>query len=572
MTEISEKKLQVMDQKNNFFVQRKKYMAVKNRVKSTKEDLKKIDDNFDNIVNRHQRQEDMDQIKDLEAEKSHLCCRVEEIKGEIEELTSTIENLENDFETVTQHKQDLSRKAAQFKDRLQQMEKMSDNLAVYGSFMPNLLKAINRNRNRFSKLPLGPIGRYLEVPNKKYRPVIEQIISHAVSAFIVNNSKDEAELLNIFRTEFPNVKPPTILQRRFQSQVYDTSKYGVRPPPQTTLCLNEINCKEPNVLNVLIDTKHIEQILICDNMNTARKLSEHEENVPNNLKLTYVLNPMCEMYPQPSFRIYMHQRRECKYIQVSSTERKAQMKEQLNEVVLRLEDVKQKYSSIEDKTLQSKRKRKELHTKMSTMSREVSSVTEQIEELSESTSEPRFEEDALIEEKLALEKRVEELVAEEEVEKAKWEDLKGTLEVNSVDLQEKEKEFEAEEARVATMKSSIYQMEMELGAITGERSSKLTQVREFEFQLNEEKKLSEIKQIEISQLSSMAGPKVVTNRTREEVNDMIRTLRSKQKISSSMKETLQDVKLLIDDGEERHGQLNKNLTMAVDHQEEVSYF
>lgn len=61
---------------------------------------------------------------------------------------------------------------------------------------------------------------------------------------------------------------------------------------------------------------------ICENMTMGRKLTEHTENVPRNLKRVIVMDPLCEVYPQPNFRIYSWQPKRCNFIQVSADEKR----------------------------------------------------------------------------------------------------------------------------------------------------------------------------------------------------------------------------------------------------------
>lgn len=57
-------------------------------------------------------------------------------------------------------------------------------------------------------------------------------------------------------------------------------------------------------------------------MTMGRKLTELTENVPRNLKRVIVMDPLCEVYPQPNFRIYSWQPKRCNFIQVSADEKR----------------------------------------------------------------------------------------------------------------------------------------------------------------------------------------------------------------------------------------------------------
>lgn len=67
---------------------------------------------------------------------------------------------------------------------------------------------INRlyKNKRFSELPLGPIGSYIEVTDAKYVRYVEEICKGLLSAFCVNNANDRAVLLDLLKKSYPQAK------------------------------------------------------------------------------------------------------------------------------------------------------------------------------------------------------------------------------------------------------------------------------------------------------------------------------------------------------------------------------
>lgn len=74
------------------------------------------------------------------------------------------------------------------------------------------LEKLHKN-GKLSELPRGPIGKYIEVPDKKWREMVEILIWRQWNAFIVNNSNDRNILDQILRKEYQGAKHPIIINR-----------------------------------------------------------------------------------------------------------------------------------------------------------------------------------------------------------------------------------------------------------------------------------------------------------------------------------------------------------------------
>lgn len=156
---------------------------------------------------------------------------------------------------------------------------------------------------QFSELPRGPIGRYIEVPNERYRARIENHIGALLYSFIVNNANDRKVMDNIVKRQFPNFQP-SIITKKFVNRVYDVSRGSVRAPEGTALMMDEIKCSDNVVMNTLIDYKNIETILLVSKREVAERITMEQENVPRNLSKAFLLNPSLEYNPSPNYRIY----------------------------------------------------------------------------------------------------------------------------------------------------------------------------------------------------------------------------------------------------------------------------
>lgn len=218
--------------------------------------------------------------------------------------------------------------------------------------MQALLDEIERHcrARKFSERPRGPIGSYLDVPEQKYRDVVENQIGGLLRAFIVNNTADRMLLNSIIRQCLPNMQVTIVTAKfankvwqqmfktflhislpiyihicffiySFNQQVHDVRSGRVRPPPGTYLLYDVIKCRDPVVMNCLIDQLSIETILLTDTKHVAENFTMQQEQVPHNLrKIIVATEPALEYYPDPRFRMYSFKIRPARLIQVNVDE------------------------------------------------------------------------------------------------------------------------------------------------------------------------------------------------------------------------------------------------------------
>ena len=192
--------------------------------------------------------------------------------------------------------------------------------------MPALISEIEAayKQGKFSQLPRGPIGSYVEVPRLQYRDIIESIIARFLKAFIVNNTSDR-QMLDGILTKYTNSPPRVITFSDFRNEIYeDVGKGCVHPPPDTVLLMNEIKCSDAVVMNCLIDQIHIETVLLTNRKDIAENITSIQQNVPRNLSKVIAItdgNISLEYYPMPKYRMYSTKIKQANSIQVNIQER-----------------------------------------------------------------------------------------------------------------------------------------------------------------------------------------------------------------------------------------------------------
>lgn len=92
---------------------------------------------------------------------------------------------------------------------------------VYGSFMPNLIAGIENlyKNGKFSEMPRGPLGRYIQVVDEKWKSYIENVIGRTMHAFCVNNTNDRKVLYNYMQRECPQATKFPIITTKFINKV-----------------------------------------------------------------------------------------------------------------------------------------------------------------------------------------------------------------------------------------------------------------------------------------------------------------------------------------------------------------
>ena len=92
-------------------------------------------------------------------------------------------------------------------------------LAVYGHNMEQFLEEIKKAHadGKFSKLPRGPLGRYIEVQNQKWRDTVEYLLANLLRVFLVNNYHDQ-KVFDSIRLKYRGLQP-TVITMPFREQV-----------------------------------------------------------------------------------------------------------------------------------------------------------------------------------------------------------------------------------------------------------------------------------------------------------------------------------------------------------------
>lgn len=214
-----------------------------------------------------------------------------------------------------------------FSEQLEQRIRLTnaspkENLKVFGDDMVQLVDMLERahKNGQLKRMPVGPLGNFIEVKNAKYRPYVEDVLGMMLTAFCVDNSED----LVVFRNVLKNLqmaRQPSVLCAPFSNTVYNVTGKCVVPDAHTVRLMDVIVVQNPIAMNCLIDSCSIETILFAESFDHASHLTSKKENVPRNLSKLILLEPYSEYFPAPAYRSYSKMMRQTRYLRVDGAQR-----------------------------------------------------------------------------------------------------------------------------------------------------------------------------------------------------------------------------------------------------------
>ncbi|XP_075992354.1 structural maintenance of chromosomes 6 [Anticarsia gemmatalis] len=243
----------------------------------------------------------------------------------------------------------------QLKQQLRELESRgSDSLAVYGSHMVELCRRIKDAvaKGQFSQPPRGPIGSYLKVKEKKWGGALEHIIGGSIKSFCVNSPEDSRKLFQIMGQVYGSEAKPAVTCSKFLSRVHDVRRSRVSARPHVS-ALDSLDVSDPVVANYLIDNVGMERVLLVPEHDDAIRLSDNEENVPQNCAKIVTLDST-EYHPAPNYRSYGGVARPSRYLHLSTAERKKQVLAEIQEAESTLRTLEDKAEKLSEEAKQAR--------------------------------------------------------------------------------------------------------------------------------------------------------------------------------------------------------------------------
>lgn len=262
-----------------------------NKCKMTERDIRRAKDDIKLISNRIEEIRGSMQ-QDLEAERQEREQDIERKKAELREYESNLskddhskQGLENEIKKHRDQKyamskdiQDVKRIVENKQKNLLELENNKRNkLYLFGHSTEAILKAIAaaHREGKFHQKPVGPLGSLIKLKDSKWAIAVEECIKKAVMmSYACHDGHDMKILKEIFKRISPR-KQPQIIVSSFQDHFYDVSRN--RPHSHHPVVLDILDIENPIVFNSLVDQCGVESVLLIEDPKEAQRVMWDEK-------------------------------------------------------------------------------------------------------------------------------------------------------------------------------------------------------------------------------------------------------------------------------------------------------
>lgn len=508
---------------------------------------------FENEISEHEN--NPSNVENLRQENQ---AQIESVEKKIGEHAAVLNNYKRDFqmfmqssneerETVEQLKAHLQReqsKIVQIDNQIHQMENAGkDTLSVYGGSAGRLLKELEvmHKQRKFTQLPKAFLGRYIEVPDKKYRQAVETILRNYLTSFIVNCDKDRLMLSNVLK-KYQEFQKLQIITTEFVDKVYDVRRGMVNLHSPGAVLFNVIKVKDPVVMNCLIDQCKIERIVLVETTESAIHLTQDERNVPKNLSRVMLLKPLSEYYPAPNYRTYSVREQPLRYIQTNFTEIIKDLRQQKVGIEGKYETVRTKMREVNGKIQEYEKYANDKKRQMTDLQNRMRQFHRELEEL-KAVEFPENTDIEFLRQQLAEEKR-RKTIFEKKIDESKEKliQFRAIVDIFRHKMEEQQNLYRESREKMQKVQQENDKLQKHLNAMKNEIETKGRQIKN----LQEEEQTIEYKVKELeAQVRTMTGrikgKRVDSNRTVEDLEMTIKATEKRIAGIESTNEVIEDV-------------------------------
>ncbi|KAF3081083.1 Structural maintenance of chromosomes protein 6 [Orbilia oligospora] len=258
--------------------------SIHDQLKTAKRNLEKAQHDVDT---EKQRLADADngKLTSLVEEKGRLLEERGRLELEINDLDENItveQNINRENKAKLDELRDMVQKKEASvrgaKDALKQLTSShSGNLNLYGQNIPKLLEAIGRASWRAGK-PIGPIGLFVKLKDKKWSSIVERQLGRVLTGFITSSLEDKDRLMSLTR------------EHKCANTVYYTSRASFQlkePSSEYLTVLRALEIDNEEVKKTLVMINQIEQTILVEDHMEGRRIMEKS---PENVKFCYSIN------------------------------------------------------------------------------------------------------------------------------------------------------------------------------------------------------------------------------------------------------------------------------------------
>ncbi|KAI4467364.1 structural maintenance of chromosomes 56 smc5 smc6 [Holotrichia oblita] len=283
---------------------------------------------------------------------------------EIENFTANLSKIEQEKLAKNKEMSDLEAQIEQITDQINTLKSESNSLIVYGRDMPEIVNAIHRNEKKFTHLPRGPLGAFINIRDKKWDVAIEGYIGTGLlRSFTVDNKKDNTVLMEILSKHCTSGQKPMVITSKFFNRVHDIASNLVQADIDCVSLYDAIDIKDPVVANCLIDQVSIESILLIPSTERAIELLSNQNRVPRNCSQGVTIKGD-KYYPDPNYKTYASRYHKARYLQVDTGDLIRGCEETLAELKSKMKNVQTQINAIVMDKSEQKRELAELTKKL----------------------------------------------------------------------------------------------------------------------------------------------------------------------------------------------------------------
>lgn len=203
----------------------------------------------------------------LEKEERALEKCVQELKGveaSEEGAMEAVQERSDEKDKLEDEEREKTRQLQRAQKDLRDLEKQGSNEAAkFGAHIVHLLGQIERMRDHFHRMPIGPVGMHtnLTKDGQTWALAIDEAISGSMLSFLCADSHDLRLLQDCAKKQ--NSRVSAILVPNLDAAAYRMPPDQL-PPHELTTVFASINTTQPVVSNLLIDTCSTERQVLAD--------------------------------------------------------------------------------------------------------------------------------------------------------------------------------------------------------------------------------------------------------------------------------------------------------------------
>ena len=128
--------------------------------------------------------------------------RLHDAEASVQTATNDLKAKERQENDVKSAKEAAQLNLTTLNNRLAELKNVSkSSLAVFHENMPRVVDEINRRRNSFKNMPIGPMGSFVKIKKEQWSGICENLFGRPLNGFLVTNFQDLETLRSILNAK-----------------------------------------------------------------------------------------------------------------------------------------------------------------------------------------------------------------------------------------------------------------------------------------------------------------------------------------------------------------------------------